>query len=391
MNKRFATTAYATAAVMAAAPSVAQAPERGVQFEASARTTYDSNVYRGRPGFASGESSDVIFSPGVSVAANVPLGRQTFYAKGGAAYDFYAENDRLNRERIFADGGVVSRISRCEVNLNAGYSRGRSDVLAFDIAVDDDPENVFTRGTLGVSAACPSVVGVTPTASYRRTRTDNSSGARSTLDSDTDTYTAGLSYRRPTLGAVTVFGSRSETTYRNASSPAGFETNSLGGRFERQVAPRLRGMIELAQTKVESKTPGTKEFSGLTYGGALTARVGPRLTADLTYDKRIEPSQRIGAQYSVREGAALRVNYSAGSRVILSGGVSRDKLRSEGGPVPALFPRDETLDAVFASARYRMGRRWALIGDVRHDRREADTAAFDYSGTRASVTAALTF
>lgn len=383
--------AVSTTALAASAQAQDGGRARGVSIDVSARATYDTNVLRGRdiPG---AKRQDWILSPGVSVDADLPVGRQTFFARAGAFYDFYTDNDRFNRERLTLDGGVASRIARCEATVSVGYARGRSDILSFDLgAENDDPENVLTRTSAGVNLGCPSQFGFSPTAGYRRSRTENSALLRSGLDADTNSYNLGLAYRRPGLGAVSVFGDRSETTYRNVPGDVGFDVDSFGASYAREFGTRLKGAVRVASTKVEPRGSGARSFSGATYGGDVTARLTPRLDLVASYDKRIDPGQRVGAQYSVRQGAAVRLNYSLGTRVTVGAGVSRDKLRSEGGLVPVPDSRVEALDSVFASARYQAGRRWALVGDVRHDKRDSNRTEFNYTGTRASVTAVLSF
>lgn len=365
--------------------------ERPYRVNLNASLFYDTNVARGAAqGALSRGGEDWIFSPGVTLAVNSNVGRHRVFGRAGAFYDFYAENEQLNRERLFVDGGAASRLGRCESTVTLGYDRGRTDLLTFDLGLEDDPENIVTRSRAGLSVACPMQSGFSPNASYQRSRTENSSAVRQTLDADVDTFVAGLTYRRPALGAVTVFGSRSETNYRQAPND-GFDTESFGASYSRDIGARLTGTVRAASTKVEPKSPSVEGFSGATYGADLTARVGPRLSLDIAYDRRVDPGQRIGAQFTIRDSGRFRVNYRASSRVTLSTGVSRDKLQSRGGLLPATFARDETLDAVFASVRYQPTQRWALVADVRHDKQDTTDQSFSYSGTRAGVTASLSF
>src|SRR5437868_11048220 len=73
---------------------------------------YDSNVASSNGAFATSRGlsrEDEIFSPAVAVNYTKQLGSFAFFTQGTLGYDFYANNDILNRERIGILAGVSTQ------------------------------------------------------------------------------------------------------------------------------------------------------------------------------------------------------------------------------------------------------------------------------------------
>ena len=112
----------------AAAPGV---PERRLDIGISVLNSYESNILRLRKGVPAppGQSRDDIrATPAITVDILQPLGRQSVFLSGSAGYDFYRENDQLERERIDLTGGTNLAFGPCSSQLALSYGRQQSDL-----------------------------------------------------------------------------------------------------------------------------------------------------------------------------------------------------------------------------------------------------------------------
>src|SRR5689334_9727859 len=85
---------------------------------------YDSNVAASNGAFATARGlsrEDEIFSPSVGINYAKQLGSFGFFTQGTLGYDFYANNDRLNRERIGILAGVTTQMAGCQLTPRTSY------------------------------------------------------------------------------------------------------------------------------------------------------------------------------------------------------------------------------------------------------------------------------
>lgn len=367
---------------------------RRIEAAAVATVTFDDNVGRGRfsgAGETVSSAEDVIWSPGVTFGLNLPVGRQVVFVQSAASYSFYQRNDWLNSERLSLQAGVQGQFARCSISPTIAYSRGLSE--GFDAEPDALDNIVVSRG-VGLSVGCPRQNGFYPFASVRSDRTENNDPRRQTLDSERDTISGGVSYGRATFGTVSIVGTNSEVRYpsRPIGVPDGYDLQALGLSYERKVGARLTGRANVDYTDVTSRPGlGASDFQGVTWGLAATAQPSRAITLDVSYDRSIQPSNRLGLDYSVTESVGGGVRYALNSRTVLSGGVQRNERRFEGATVPGGFGRTEDQTAVFVSARYALNRRVSFTADARREERASDRSEFSYNSNRVSFSAQARF
>lgn len=107
--------AAACATTTAHAQSAAPQPGAAREFKIGARlgAFYDTNVSRSSVALSETRDlarADYILRPEATASIIQPLGRQVVFLNGSAGYDFYRENDNLNRRRydITAGGAAVT-------------------------------------------------------------------------------------------------------------------------------------------------------------------------------------------------------------------------------------------------------------------------------------------
>lgn len=376
--------------IAGAGRAVAQESGRKIGVTAVARATYDDNVRRGQVSGTGLGEADYIYSPGIEVDVVLPLGRRVLTLGGGASYDFYQSNDRLNRERLQLDAGFASPMSRCDLVGRVGWTRGQSEV--FDLTADT-VQNVEDTKTVGVDLGCPDLVGLSPFVGVSGTQTRNSNARRSSLDNDSRSAAAGVRYGRPALGTVSLVVGASETRYnaRSAGVTDGYDAKTATLGLERPIGSRLSGRASVGVQKVDSRPGiGARNFQGVTWAVGLTGRVNPALVLNVGFNRDVQPSVRLGQNFSVSETLTAGASYKLGSRINLSAVYRRGTRDFEGTTTPGTALKDK-VDGVSLGAAYAVNRRWSLSAQLDHEKRTADVSGFGYDANRASVIARARF
>jgi hypothetical protein len=392
-----------------AAPAPAFAPGVRVQeVELNTQIIYDSNVTGADGSLAAARGlrvSDEIFEPSVHFELARPIGRETVYVAGDAGYDFHARNSRLNRENIDIRPGVEGRIGPCTTQVDGEYSRAQSNVYQLansgGVGIPFQERNLLQVEEIGGSASCGRGIGLGPSVSASEVWTQNSSPVQRYVDAQTFSGSAGLTYQRPVLGSVRLFGAYSHTDYPNrrgligfpgAAISTGYETYSTGVSYTRSIGTRLVGSASLSYTKLSQIGSASPGFSGLTYSAALTYRLSTRLSATGTFSRATVPSNRLNSTYGIEELYSGEVLYTLSQRLSFGAGASASHEAFNGVPYPAGFDlTDQKIYTAFADATLRLTRRLSLSLDARQIKRDANYPGLSYPETRVGLTARATF
>lgn len=381
-----------------AAPAFAQEAKQ-FDIELAARAAYDTNVSRSNEAVAALrglQREDWILSPTVSVDVVQPLGRQAIFLKGDVGYNFYQENDRLDREKIALKGGAKVNLGPCRSTIGGSFDRRQSDLRDLQLG---SIENVESLQGVSMEMGCGRVAGLSANMSVADERADNSSAQRKRSDYQSTNATAGLVYRRATFGELTLFGRVGSTTYKNrlitsggVTEADGFDSYGLGVNFGRNIGSRLRGSLSIGYMSVDPKTPVGNDFEGITYSADLTVKPSNRLETRLFAERAVKPSNRYQASYSVDRSYNLQAEYAVGSRIKIGLGAGYADRRYEsaalrGAPVIT----EEEVRTVSGTVRFTMSRRLILLLDATQEERDANLHGFDYTANRVSLSATTTF
>ncbi|MDO9429850.1 MAG: outer membrane beta-barrel protein [Phenylobacterium sp.] len=388
--------AFGAAVGMVAISSEAFAQEaRRLDFGLQALIEYNSNVAASTEEAAElrGLSrSDTLFSPTATIDFSAPVGRQAVFFRGLAGYTFYDKNKRLDRERLNGTGGVQSRLGPCAGTLSGGYMRGISqyDDPLLDAFVDNVQETKRVDGDV----ACSRSTGFGATGQVSKEWTGNEVNILKLSDYERTKIMLGATYTRPTLGTLTVFGTREETSYVNRPIDDGYEMNALGLTYSRQLGARIEGSVTVSANKLEQKRLSTAgdDLETTAYAASLSYRASSRLRFMGSFDRAVTPSQVIGRSYDIADVYRISGEYALGSRFMISGGVARAERDAGGGlTFPVVQLTESTTTTMFGSVRYKQSDRLSFVLNAGRDERSTNAPQFDYTNNRIGLRADVAF
>jgi hypothetical protein len=390
--------------------AAAVAPGERVQdVELVGAVVYESNVAGSTAAVAALrrlQPSDEIFEPSVHFTLARPIGRETVYVVGDAGYDFYARNSVLNRENLDIHPGAIGKVGPCQTDLTGEYSRAQRELSELatsptGLAVPFQDRNVLQVEEVGGDATCGRGVGFGPSVTASETWTQNSSKLERYVDAQTFSGSGGITYQRPVLGSLRVFGAFSDTRFPNRAGLAGIEgagvatgyqTFSGGVTYTRAVGSRLQGSVSLSYTKLDQQGAASPGFSGPTYSASLFYQVSSRLTATASVSRATVPSIRLNSTFSIEDFYSGGLNYRLSSRLTAGGGASFVHEAFNGTATPVAFDlTDEKIYRIFGNVTLQLTRRVALGLDVQQLQRNANFPGLSYPDTRVGLTARATF
>lgn len=396
----------APAACLAATPASAQGfpgtpaalGARAVTFNAMGRVKYDSNLAGGASTVAGARDlhkGDVIYTPNLQVNLVLPVAGRATFLRGGVGYDFHEYNTILDSERIDLVGGVATGLGPCGGTLSGGYARRQSDQQDLDLVVTKNTQETIS-GSL--QASCPLGRSLAPFFGVQAARTDNSS-AQNVANSESISYSAGLSYSNKAIGVVNLFVSYGESSYDEPSTglPAnrnpGFNNLQAGASIARPIGSRLTGSASIALSRVEVDDPQVGDgYTGITGSGALSYQVNRRLNLSVGYDRATNPTLQEGSSYQLSSSLQISAGYQVSSRLRASLG-ARWSERSYRGELGTASTRitDEDNRSVFGSLATTLGRDIGVTLDARYEDRNTNLTIFNYDAYQASLTVTKTF
>lgn len=390
----------AITACVVATPAAAQEARR-LDFGLSANVVHDTNIARSSDQLAALrglKSADTIFTPAATFDLLIPVSRQTFFLNGLIGYDFYQENDQLNRERYSLNGGVAGQLGPCAPVLSGGYARSQSDLRDVTLL---DPENAVETKKIDFNVSCVREPGFGANFSASQVWSDNSNPVQEQADYDTTSFGGGVSYGRPALGTFTIFTQRSETSYPNKSdlvaSSSGYTSWNSGVSFERRIGARIQGDVSVSYSAVEMDSQGgigSDDYGGIAYSGNLEYRATTRLTTRLEFSQQITPSIRVGSAYTVQQRTAFIADYKFGSRLSLEVGAENSDEEYRGDlatGLPRVALTDSEINTFYGALTYKPSDRLALRLSVERQERETNDPIYDYTSDRIGLKADVAF
>ncbi len=402
-----------------AAASVSPIEGRGFSIGASLRTLYDSNIRRLGRGFTadSGQSkSDFRFTPTVSAAAALPVGRQQLFITGDLGRDIYARNSELNRNRYSLVGGAVLRAGRSCAGSIVGEARRRQSLVTEANGRSDNTQEITG---INAQADCAPPVGFGFGGGISQRSVDNKAIDRQSLDSRETTFEAHLNYGASGLGVFSAGGSYSQFRYprRDILVPTAGggidqvtdKLDSWSARLGYSRALGARLSINLSGSYIDTKPKprdalavvvlddGTTAilqnprdgYKGPGFGVGLDYHPGGRLGATLNASRNATSSPNVSARVVVRDNVTAAVSYSIGPSIDTVVGASYDRRSYRGtfatpsDPVPR--SRDTT-GRIFARASYSPRPLYGVDFEIAHQKRDSNPSIYSFSSTSAVLT-----
>lgn len=383
---------------VAAMSSQAVAQERELKLGARVQVEHDSNVVLGKNALGNAQGltpEDTRFVPSLNIELIQPVGRSSVFLSGTAGYTFYDKNTQLNRERLDFSGGGSTRLGPCFSTLSADYNRGINQVD--DPMIVIDAKNIRKVTSAAIAVNCGSTSGFSVVGNVSQDWSRNSARAVQQSDYDSTTLMVGLAYRRPALGALTIFANRETVEYRDRLLSDGYQIDAVGVTFDRQLGARIQGSVTASYSMVEQDQvllPGMvqQEQNVVSYGGDLSFRASTRLLLQASFNRGITPSVGVGQSYEISDRYRLSGTYSVGSRIVVSAGYSRVERQPGEDAIPSiLVPTDSTVSNIFGSVRYKQSDNLSFELGLEREERETDVPIFDYTSNRIGLTAIATY
>lgn len=381
-------------------PSGAQTlPQRRVDVGVTLVNTYQSNILRlpdGVPALPGNSKDDLRFNPALTVDLELPLGRNSVFLNGLVGYDFYKENDQLERERIRLTGGTNLNFTSCGATLQATYARQQSDLD--DIFLAQRRVNTENRWLYDAYFRCRTFGGLTPSLNLTREKVTNSDPNRQEGNYTSDTAAIYLGYERPVLGEIRLGFSYNESRYDERQPLPGLQaldrieviTADVG--FTREIGSQLTGSASIGYTRVNPSLPGVEPYSGLSYSGDLSFTPGTRIRANVGFAREAKQSNLLSISYAIVDTYSGQVQYALGERITLTTGASYQHRSLRDSPLTAgpVLVTEDSNTRLFAGANYMVNRRLSFSLDGSAERRRADVDAFEYDNYTVALTTRLT-
>lgn len=404
--------AVSSLAILAAmgVPAAMAQTERGFSGRAAVDVLYDENsVGLGAAAVAAQNlhRSEVQVTPSVELRYDMPVGRNAVFLLGTAGYDFHSRNKRLDKFRWSIGTGAALQVgSRCSGTLGADYRSQQSTYGDLGIALD----NLERTQNYSFSARCGAPVGIGVTGGIAHKVGENSNIFRQRSDLKSTSYFAGLIYNAPSVGTLSLTGSRDDRKYPNryVVTPLGLERDgvmveriSLG--VERPIGARLLGNASISYIWTNPDVSVTEDFQGMGWSAGLSYRLGARTNVNIDTSKDTTSSSSLDSSYQITRSYGLNASYQLGSQITLSAGGTLINRRFKGGDPLAVIPgpngtviplplRDkEKTTTVFAEIGYQLNRRLGFSLNGAHEVRKASGSFYDYSGNSVRLSTVFSF
>ncbi|MDB5436658.1 MAG: gelF [Phenylobacterium sp.] len=394
--------AQAGGAAPTMAPATLGGPSQPLTIGIQERTTYDSDAARGSETAAAIrglQSSDVIYSPSITVNYVSPNPRRGLALRGYFGYDYYQRNRTLRREQIDVSAAGNATFGKCQLGGQLSFDRGQSGLEDLTLLVT---KNTIQSYTVSASETCVSTAGLTESVQVLHSGVTNT--AALLVDYDTTGVSGSVGYSNHTLGNVSLVVDYSKTDYKNqltslSGTPNSLDVTSVGVQFSRPIGRRLAGQLGVyystSNTDLGSaQLPGeSTSFNGVTANAGLTYQVGPRLHLTGSLFRGVQATIRQGAAFAVTDRVDLGADYTLSSRiqVNLGGSWSKETFKGLDPLIQEVAPNRVDLWMVGGGVTFKVGRKSALSADVHHEESKTDLALFNFKDDRVSLTISTSF
>jgi hypothetical protein len=393
---RLALCVGATAVVCAgSADAQSVVPEARTDIKTSLTGAYEGNVLRlakDAPNPAGFERDDYRLTPSLDIDISRPIGVQSVFLNGSLGYDFYARNQRLERERINVRGGADTRIGgQCTQHVELGYARQQSDLRDFTRLLS--LRNAERRLNFSAAASCGGMFGLKPGLTYDYEAVDNSEARRRISDYRSSSYGATVGFVSPALGEISLFA-----TYRNGSYPTrinpvpgggkdGVKSYNFGVQYSRDLGARLKADLSAGYNRVKPKLGGVRPFKGASYSAGITWIPNDRLQVKLDAGRAVSQSNLLDVSYSIDDSYGVTAQYGINRqwKARLGGSILRRKFRDSPLVAPNTLGPDDNFKQLIAGLDFTPRRRIGFSADVATARRSSPVNRFDFNYTTARL------
>jgi Putative beta-barrel porin 2 len=371
---------------------------RNIGVSVDVQESYEDNVLRQPdffpvpPGFS---RDDFRLSPSLQVNIVQPFGRQTLTLLGGAGYDFYRRNSRLERERINLQAKANLAVgANCKPDIGLAFSRQQSDLADFFSFTDFRLRNREQRVTFSSGLKCGGIIGLKPGVTFERSVVKNSSFLRKIGNFNSTAVGVSVGYVNPTLGELSLFGNYRRGNYPNRGAFTGrpdvnerVGVYTAGVRLQRELGERLKGNISLGYTVAEPSVAGTRRFSGISGSADLTAQLGDPLQVVIGYSRAVQQSNQLDVSFTVNDNYNINASYILNPRVVLTAGAARSERKLRNSPLlqPNALGENDRTTQFFGGIRFSPNGPISFSLNGTQSKRRSQTGFFDFEASSVSL------
>ncbi len=362
----------------------------------SVEERYDSNVARTDAATALIRGlvrDDAITSPHVVVDLATELLGANLFVQGATGYEYHQNNSQLDRQQTELKAGASLQLGRCSTAVIGSYAARQSDQANLYSSVQ---RNLAATKSVEVDVGCVRASGFSPKIAISQSWTTNSATLQSIADVNVTSVTPTLSYSRPALGVVSLYGRYDDIIYPNRvdlnRKTAGFDGLAAGVAVARQITPKLSANVNVSYAQLTPRQVATTRFSGINYDATFTYTPTTRTSLTLELGRTVKPSVRIDSNFTVTEFMALSGKLKLGYRTTAELGVDqRQETNAKNNLAIAAYLASDTLTEIYAKVNFKVNRHVLLTLDARDQKRDANPATFAYTDWRVGLTAAVTY
>jgi hypothetical protein len=345
-------------------------------------------------------------SPGVTLAAGLPVGQQQLFIGGNYGLDFTINNSDFNRSRWSLGGGAGWRLgARCSGVVGAEASERLN--LVFDQSVFSD--NVRRTTAVAATANCQSGAGLGFGGSFGQINATNNRPEQELFDVKTTLFSANVFYGSQALGQFSIGGSMNDSDYsqRLVLTPDGIVNEGvtlLSGQigYSRSFGTRLQASVSVSYLESRPKPGSILQFtpdgqivqverSVLTGNGfnlSLIYAASSRMSLSVGASRNVRASPNAGALFTVQNTYFGSLNYELGPTLSLSTGINYrvvdyvDAFASAAEPVPRV---SDNFTRIFAGMQYSPQALYSLGLQFAYNQRRSDPSLYDFNSFTALI------
>ncbi|MGH6612732.1 hypothetical protein [Sphingomonas sp.] len=357
----------------------------GLHIVPSIDISYEDNIYR-VDRRVEDPIGDVIVSPSIEAQFDKAIGRHDLNLRALLGYDQFVSQSQRSKPRIEAGATGAFRFgTACSITPAASYRQQRADYGDINRAT----ENLQHFSTVSADLSCDRTAGFYPLARYRRDTTRNAD-AFDYADQTSDTYRAGLGYRRPSLGAISLY-------YEHVTSDRGAlgisnRSNAAGVTFQRAVSPLTSIDVDLRWLDVSSSSAVIGRYRGPGWTVSASTSIIPRVKITGFTERAIVNDSLIASGFAIRSSYRLtgEIGLSELTSISVFSELERRRFRQDAALRPFSYTADRT-NEFGAALRRKLSERTELqFVASRYDRR-TDSSVANYRGIRLTLGATARF
>jgi hypothetical protein len=378
--------------VASVGPSVGQASPgpNSEPVKVEADVVYDSNVAASSAALAAARGlarADEIYTPSLDLNYVKQVGVDSFFLSGQAGYDFYQHNTILDRERLNAQSGFEAEVANCQLTLRGSFARAQSSLAGLILTTVQNTQQDLSTGLDGT---CNTTGKLVPSVSVTQDWLTNSNFVYLTTDDRSTAVQGNILYNSPQLGEISLLAQYTDTQFPHrlffngtGIQEDGYTLYAGGLKLLHHFGSKIDFQVSVSKNSLKEAISAAPGFNGITYDSSLNYRIGPRLSANLSFSRKTNPSNYLNASYAIVQGYGAEADYQLTSATKFSLGASdtRDAYQGEA-LVPGVDLTRDDMKSFYSRLGFNISPRLSVNLTASQNQRHTDLIGYSYTSTQ---------